>query len=159
MTNTKFPISPSTYLRSTLFLLRRTDSLSPSFEFYRPVRKQTCAFVFVLRFPHPRKSKTENLSNETPYITINNRAKMISTSLPVLSMVALVAAQSSTVSLYLPFADPQSLVASIAGSVMLSLHFTKAAGLIVGRTLQRHLMSSTVPSQGHLPYLLVLAQA
>lgn len=43
---------------------------------------------------------------------------MISTALPLLSLVALSAAQSSTVSLFLLLGDPQSLVASIAGSVI-----------------------------------------
>ena len=43
---------------------------------------------------------------------------MLSATLPILSLITLGAAQSSsTVSLFIPFADPQSLVASIAGSV------------------------------------------
>ncbi|MCJ1449707.1 hypothetical protein MMC28_000035 [Mycoblastus sanguinarius] len=41
---------------------------------------------------------------------------MISSTLLTLSLVALSAAQTSTVSLFIPDADPQSLVASIAGS-------------------------------------------
>ncbi|KAL2050456.1 hypothetical protein ABVK25_009290 [Lepraria finkii] len=41
---------------------------------------------------------------------------MISITLPLLGLSALGAAQSSTVSLFLPMADPKSLVASIAGS-------------------------------------------